>query len=148
MSRLQNSCTFIGRLTSDPEKRDVGETTCASFSIAIDRPPKRNDQGEILRDDNGYAICDTDFPRITCWGKLAEQAVSNLSKGRLIAVSCEVRTSSREREGGGRDYFTDFRADSFQYLDSPRGGNGGGQGETKQSEPAAATSGPVSDDEF
>ncbi|MEG0157074.1 MAG: single-stranded DNA-binding protein, partial [Anaerovoracaceae bacterium] len=52
-----NSVVLIGRLTRDPEVRYTGDQMAiASFSVAIDRPPRRDGTKE------------TDFPRITVFG--------------------------------------------------------------------------------
>ncbi len=48
-----NSVVLIGRLTRDPEVRYTGEQMAiASFSVAIDRPPRRDGTKE------------TDFPAL------------------------------------------------------------------------------------
>ena len=64
-----NSVSLIGRLTRDPEVRYTNEQMAiATFSIAIDRPPRRDGTKE------------TDFPRITVFGKTAENCQRYLVK--------------------------------------------------------------------
>lgn len=47
-----NNCTFVGRLSSDPEIRDVGNTSLATFSLAIE---------EYRRDKDGTKKKRVDF---------------------------------------------------------------------------------------
>ena len=56
-----NKAIFIGRLTKDPVVRDGESVKIANFSLAIDRYSKSEEK-------------QTDFPRITVFGKQAENA--------------------------------------------------------------------------
>ena len=71
-----NSVVLIGRLTRDPETRYTSGSQMAvcTFTIAIDRVTR---QGEEKK---------TDFPRITVFGKQAENCERFLKKGRLVGV--------------------------------------------------------------
>ena len=71
-----NSVVLIGRLTRDPEVRYTANTqmAVASFTIAIDRPVRAGGEKQ------------TDFPRITVFGKQAENCEKYLFKGRLVGV--------------------------------------------------------------
>ncbi|MEG1584500.1 MAG: single-stranded DNA-binding protein, partial [Anaerovorax sp.] len=62
-----NSVVLIGRLTRDPEVRYISENTMAvaTFTIAIDRFGGKEKK--------------TDFPRITVFGKSAENCERFLS---------------------------------------------------------------------
>jgi single-strand DNA-binding protein len=56
-----NSVHLIGRLTRDPELRyTTSQMAVATFSMAIDRPTRADREKE------------TDFPRVTVFGKQAE----------------------------------------------------------------------------
>ena len=55
-----------GYVGSDPQVRQVGEQTVASFSVAISR---KNRAGEKQ----------TVWVRVSCWNKLADIAVSSMS---------------------------------------------------------------------
>jgi hypothetical protein len=35
--------------------------TRPSYSLAVSRPPKKDDKGEIVRDERGYAVRETDW---------------------------------------------------------------------------------------
>jgi len=102
-----NSVTLIGRLTRDPEVRYTGQTQMAvcSFSIAVDRPPR---QGEEKK---------ADFPRITVFGKQAENCERFLKKGRLVAIQGRLQTGSYTNKDGATVYTTDVVADRVEFLE-------------------------------
>ncbi|MDY6037481.1 MAG: single-stranded DNA-binding protein [Eubacterium sp.] len=99
-----NKIIFIGRLTKDPTFRQGDTTAIANFSIAIDRQIKAGEEKQA------------DFPRITVFGKQAENAEKYLKKGQLVCVEGSVRTGQFENKKGERVYTTDFIADKVEYL--------------------------------
>ena len=101
-----NSVQLIGRLTRDPEVRYTGDQMAiASFSIAIDRPPRRDGTKE------------TDFPRITVFGKQAENCEKYLAKGRLVGIEGRIQTGSYTNRNGDKVYTTDVVANRVEFLE-------------------------------
>ncbi len=101
-----NSVVLIGRLTRDPEIRYTGEQMAvASFSVAIDRP-QRNDREK-----------QTDFPRITVFGKQAENCEKYLKKGRLVGIEGRLQTGSYTNKEGQKVYTTDVVANRVEFLE-------------------------------
>ena len=98
-----NKAIFIGRLTKDPVVRDGESVKIANFSLAIDRYSKSEEKH-------------TDFPRITVFGKQAENAEKYLKKGQLVCVEASVRTGQFTNKDGEKVYTTDFIADKVEYL--------------------------------
>ena len=123
-----NSVALIGRLTRDPEIRYTGDQMAiATFSIAIDRPPRRDGTRE------------TDFPRITVFGRQAENCEKYLKKGRMVGVTGRIQTGSYTNKNGDKVYTTDIVADRVEFLewgdrDNSQGGFGsqGGYGQQSQ----------------
>ena len=115
-----NSVAVIGRLTRDPEIRYTGDQMAiATFSIAIDRPPRRDGTRE------------TDFPRITVFGRQAENCEKYLKKGRMVGVTGRIQTGSYTNKNGDKVYTTDIVADRVEFLewgDREGGQNQGGYG--------------------
>lgn len=115
-----NSVALIGRLTRDPEIRYTGDQMAiATFSIAIDRPPRRDGTRE------------TDFPRITVFGRQAENCEKYLKKGRMVGVTGRIQTGSYTNKNGDKVYTTDIVADRVEFLewgDREGGQNQGGYG--------------------
>ena len=93
---------FISR-KEDPVVRDGESVKIANFSLAIDRYSKSEEK-------------QTDFPRITVFGKQAENAEKYLKKGQLVCVEASVRTGQFTNKDGEKVYTTDFIADKVEYL--------------------------------
>ena len=102
-----NNVTLIGRLTKDPEIRYTsGTQMCiATFTVAIDRPVKAGGEKQ------------TDFPRITVFGKQAENCERYLAKGRLVGVQGRIQTGSYQNKDGVTVYTTDVVADRVEFLE-------------------------------
>ena len=138
-----NSVELIGRLTRDPEVRYTSgsQTAVATFTIAIDRP-QRQDGGERQ----------TDFPRITVFGRQAETCEKYLKKGRMVAIQGRIQTGSYQNKNGDTVYTTDVVANRVEFIDW--GGQQGGQGrdfprndgyQERQSAPESRSSRPDDD---
>jgi single-strand DNA-binding protein len=69
----------------------------------------------------------TEWHRITFFGKLAEIAGQYLKKGSQVYVEGSLRTRKYTDKDGVEKYATDIKADSMQMLGS-RQGMGGGMG--------------------
>jgi single-strand DNA-binding protein len=103
-----NSVALIGNLTRDPEVRYTsGDMAIATFSIAINRPPKKDGS------DGG-----ADFPRITVFGKQAENVERFLKRGSKVGITGRIQTGSYEKDGH-RIYTTDIVADRVEFLGRP-----------------------------
>ena len=76
-----------------------------TFTIAIDRITR---QGEEKK---------TDFPRITVFGKQAENCERFLKKGRLVGVQGRLQTGSYTNKDGATVYTTDVVADRVEFLE-------------------------------
>lgn len=103
-----NIVALIGNLTRDPEVRYSHDMAIASFSIAINRPRKKDGS-------EGGA----DFPRITVFGKQAENCERFLHKGSKVSITGRIQTGSYEKDGQ-RIYTTDVIADRVGFLGRPQ----------------------------
>lgn len=103
-----NSVVLIGRLTKDPEIRYTSGTqmAIANFSVAINRPKKQ-----------GQEKAEADFPRITVFGKQAENCEKYLAKGRLVAIQGKIQTGSYTKDDGQTVYTTGVVADRVEFLE-------------------------------
>ena len=102
-----NSVVLIGRLTRDPEVRYTAgtQTAVCTFTVAIDRPVRSGEEKK------------TDFPRVTVFGKQAENCERFLTKGRLVAVQGRLQTGSYTNKDGATVYTTDVVADRVEFLE-------------------------------
>ncbi len=98
-----NSVVLIGNLTRDPEVRYTAETQTAvcTFTLAINRG---KDKG-------------ADFPKITIFGKQAENCERFLEKGRKVAVQGKINTGSYKNKDGATVYTTDVIANNVEFLE-------------------------------
>ncbi len=117
-----NSVVLIGRLTRDPELRYTAgsQMAVATFTVAIDRPVRSGGEKQ------------TDFPRVTVFGKQAENCEKYLAKGRLVGVQGRLQTGSYTNKDGATVYTTDVVADRVEFLewgDRPQGSSQGGFGQ-------------------
>lgn len=107
-----NVVALIGNLTRDPEVRYTNDhMAIASFSIAINRPPKKDGS-------EGGA----DFPRVTVFGKQAENCERFLHRGSKVGIVGKIQTGSYEKDGQ-RVYTTDIVADRVEFLGRPQEAN-------------------------
>lgn len=102
-----NSVELIGRLVRDPEVRYTSgsQMAVATFTIAIDRPQRQGEEKQ------------TDFPRITVFGRQAETCEKYLKKGRMVAVQGRIQTGSYTNKNGDTVYTTDVVANRVEFID-------------------------------
>ena len=116
---MYEQCCFDRKIDRDPELRYTSgsQMAVATFTIAIDRPVRAGGEKQ------------TDFPRVTVFGKQAENCEKYLAKGRLVGVQGRLQTGSYTNKDGATVYTTDVVADRVEFLewgDRPQGGSQGG----------------------
>ena len=101
-----NQVALVGRITKDPELRQLSEGRVqTSFIIAVNRNYK-NAHGEI----------DADFVPCSVWGKLATNVVKYCGKGSLIGVGGRLQTRSYARDDGKRVFVVEVVAEEIRFL--------------------------------
>lgn len=120
-----NSVELLGRLTRDPEIRYTSgsQMAVATFTIAIDRPQKEGQPKQ------------TDFPRITVFGRQAESCEKYLKKGLRVLVQGRIQTGSYKDKNGNTVYTTDVVANRIEFVDWANQQNGGQQAQPQQQPP-------------
>ena len=118
------SVVVVGNLGKDPEIRSTGSgKKVASFSLAVDQGYGDNKK--------------TEWVNIIAWEKLAELAEKYLRKGKTIALSGTLQTSSwDDKTSGQKRYKTEVVARDISFLDS--GSRSGGE-KQERSSPAPQT---------
>ncbi len=110
-----NNVSLVGRITQVPELKLIGEERfCTKFNLAVERYLGSSQKDEKRSEGKPTA----DFPRITVWGKNAENCCKYLDKGALVSITGKVSTSRFEKEDGDIVYMTEIVADRVQFLDS------------------------------
>ena len=106
------SVVVVGNLGKDPEIRSTGSgKKVASFSLAVDQGYGENKK--------------TEWINIIAWEKLAELTEKYLKKGKTVALSGTLQTSSwDDRESGQKRYKTEVVARDITFMDT-RSSEGG-----------------------
>ena len=102
---MVNRVVLVGRLTRDPEIRNLSETTnVLNFSLALNRTFSREEK--------------TDFIECTAWNKTAELMAQYLGKGSLIAVDGRLQQDTYTDQQGNNRSQVVVVADTVQFLES------------------------------
>ncbi len=104
-----NKVQIIGNLGGDPETRNMPSgDAMTTINVATTESWKDKQTGE--RKEN------TEWHRITFFGKLAEIAGQYLKKGSQVYVEGSLRTRKYTDKDGVEKYATDIRADEMKML--------------------------------
>lgn len=90
MANDLNKVILVGRLTRDPEIKQAGTTSLASFSLAVGRSYV----------SNGEKKEETDFFDCEAWGKLAEVFKKYTGKGKQVLISGRLKQSTWDTPDG------------------------------------------------
>ena len=115
-----NKVIIVGNLGRDPETRYMPSGD-AMTSIAVATTDSWKDK------NTGEKKEQTEWHRISFFGKLAEIAGQYLKKGSQVYIEGSLRTRKYTDKDGVEKYSTEIRADTMQMLGS-RQGMGGGAG--------------------
>lgn len=106
---------FQGRLTNEPQQRQVGNYTVTNIDVAVDgsrKDPQGNTKAE--------------YYRVTIWGNRGNFVRDYLHKGQPVMVSGTLTTHQYKRNDGGTGFSLDVRADHIDFvLSQPRNQQGG-----------------------
>lgn len=131
---MLNKIIIAGRLTRDPELRQVGDSNVANFTVAVDRD-YRNKEGER----------DTDFIDCVAWGHTADFVSNYFTKGRVAIVEGRLQIRRWNDNGGNARRNAEIRADNVYFGDSKRDDDGSpAAAQPVNSQPSAAI--PEEDD--
>ncbi len=134
-----NKVILVGNLGRDPEMRYMPSgDAIANLAIATSRKYK-NKAGEMVEE--------TEWHRVTFFGKLAEIAGQYLKKGRSVYVEGRIKTDKYTDKEGVEKYSTQIVAHEMQMLGGREGmGEQSGEGDEmgSYSRPAAARGAPAS----
>ena len=119
-----NKLLIIGNLTANPESRIVdgrnGSFSVCNFNVAVNR---------VIKGDKS-----TQYFRVSCFGKAAENAMKYLFKGSKVAVSGPVHASAYEDRNGRAQASLEVTAEDIEYLSSKK--DNGQQTEQQAPEPS------------
>lgn len=124
--------TLIGNLGADPEVRfSAGGTAVAKLSVACTEKVKG--QGGDWEDR-------TEWVRLVCFGKTAENAAQYLAKGRQVYAEGRLQTREWTDKDGNRRWTTEVLCNQLVFI-------GGDSGAKPKAKPAAQGPAPAPADD-
>ena len=121
-----NKVIIVGNLGKDPEVRYLPNGD-AAVSINVATTDKWKDKQTGEQREN------TEWHRVSFFGKLAEIVGEYLHKGSSIYVEGSLRTRKYNDKDGVEKQITEIRADNMQMLGGREQGQGGGNAPRQQS---------------
>lgn len=113
-----NKVILGGRITAEPEiKQTTSGVPVVSFGIAINRKPKKNEDGT-------RAEAQADFINCVAWRKTAELICTYFHKGSSICIVGQLQSRSWEDANGQKRYATDVNVEEVVFVDSKSDSNG------------------------
>lgn len=107
-----NRTEIIGHLGKTPDVRNNGQTSKATFSVAV---------SEKYKDKNGEAKETTNWFICVFFGKMAEVIDKlNVEKGTLVYVSGKMNFRQYTKESGEKVDIAELIGDGFQILSARR----------------------------
>ena len=120
---MLNKVRLVGHLGRDPEVRTTpsGSQVC-NLSLATT---------ERVKNREGAWEDQTEWHRVVCFGRTAENVARFKKKGETLYVEGRIRTNKWKDKDGQDRYTTEIIADNIRFLGGGRGddrqpGNGGG----------------------
>lgn len=100
-----NKAILMGRITHTPELRQTPNGNAVlSFTIAVDRYSKNEEEKQA------------DFINCVAWNKTAEFIARYFGKGRMIAVTGNLRTRTYDDKNGSKHYVTEVYVESADFT--------------------------------
>ncbi|MEW5676658.1 single-stranded DNA-binding protein [Flavobacterium enshiense] len=105
---MKNKVQLIGNVGQDPEVKTVnGDRKVANFTLATN---------DFFYNDKGDKVEQTEWHKVTAWGKTAEIIEKYVEKGKEIAVEGKLTHRSYEDKEGVKRYVTEVVANEVLLL--------------------------------
>ena len=104
---MKNRVQLIGHVGQEPEIKNLENGKLANLSIATN---------ENYTNAKGEKVEQTEWHRITAWGKTAEIIEKYVSKGKEIAIEGKLSHRSYEDKDGIKRYVTEIVATEILLL--------------------------------
>ena len=99
MNAMKNKVQLIGHVGQEPEiKTFEGGKKLANITIATN---------DYYINDKGDKVEQTEWHKVTAWGKVAEIIEKYVTKGKEIAIEGKLTHRSYDDKGGNKRYITE-----------------------------------------
>ena len=96
---MRNKVQLIGNVGQDPEIKNLeGGKKVANLTIATN---------EVYYKENGEKVEQTEWHRVTAWGKPAEIIEKFVTKGKEVAIEGKLTHRSYDDKNGEKRYITE-----------------------------------------
>ncbi|MDI1317683.1 single-stranded DNA-binding protein [Flavobacterium sp.] len=108
MNAMKNRVQLIGNVGQDPEiKTFDGGKKVANITIATN---------ESYTNDKGEKVEQTEWHRVTAWGKVADIIEKYVTKGKEIAIEGKLTHRNYEDKDGVKRYITEVVANDILLI--------------------------------
>ena len=108
MNSLKNRVQLIGHVGQEPEVKTLeGGKKLATISLATN---------DVYYKENGDKVEQTEWHRITAWGKTAEIIEKYVIKGKELAITGKLSNRNYEDKNGEKRYITEIVATEILLL--------------------------------
>ncbi|WP_295335415.1 single-stranded DNA-binding protein [Flavobacterium sp.] len=108
MNAMRNKVQLIGHVGQDPEVKDLeGGKKVANLTLATN---------DYYTNDKGEKVENTEWHKVSAWGKTAEIIEKYVVKGKEIAVEGKLTHRSYEDKDGTKRYVTEVVANDILLL--------------------------------
>ena len=108
MNTMKNRVQLIGNVGNDPEiKQFDGGKKLANLTLATN---------DYYTNDKGEKVSQTEWHRVSAWGKTADLIEQFVTKGKEIAIEGKLTHRSYEDKNGEKRYITDVVANEVMLL--------------------------------
>ncbi len=108
MNTMKNKVQLIGHVGQEPEVKTFGEgKKVANITIATN---------DSYTNEKGEKVDQTEWHRVTAWGKTAEIIEKYVTKGKEIAIEGKLTHRSYDDKDGNKRYVTEVVASEILLL--------------------------------
>jgi single-strand DNA-binding protein len=108
MNAMKNRVQLIGNVGNDPEVRTLENGKKLAYLSVATNEKYTNDKGEKIEQ--------TEWHRITAWGKTAEIIEKYVVKGKEVAIDGKLTHRSYDDKNGEKRYITEVVANEILLL--------------------------------
>ena len=108
MNAMKNKVQLIGHAGQEPEIKTFGEgKKVANLTIATN---------DSYKNEKGEKVEQTEWHKVTAWGKTAEIIEKYVTKGKEIAIEGKLTHRSYDDKDGNKRYITEVVANDILLL--------------------------------